>query len=529
MTKPNRNMLIVGGLLVVIVFIFLISNGQLKQQSLVTPPTKFTTSDGKDSWLATVSLDRNENFTVEFKTTPEIKPDGTIVSPQKNFTVQLKPGGNLCDYRLDSRSWPTIFGHNFNLMTYYEMGNPERHTPVYVESSSSDAKSFFGKGVLMDATDSGQSQTLADIDGKGILKVTSLFSVPGQQVCPSPSGLVVLNQEGTPRVISAVAWQNKQNAFITDTTVRCSLACALPFSPTCSQCIRDRINEIKYGQGIPTASNYVATFDSLTFDDPNREIKSQLLGTQALGRSSVGIPVMTLTADADYVNAIYYVKPKLSTPEILSISCQEVLESSTGTVRVAIRNAGDSMDTFRYTIKSNKGTISPASDSVAMDPGQVKTLDYVYSVPSVSSTEQASIDYQLCTSSQFDSKCIQKSCQYNIKDVPQNSPPPGDVLRCGDNKCSAEIGETSLTCSLDCTGSGTAGQCKVNQELKNNECICKAGFKQSYDKNSGDLVCTAPFDLFDFIQENIITIGIVTIVGAGAYYFLKSSKRGRKS
>ena len=530
MIKPNQKNLYLGaaGLILIILAFVYVNTSYKNSLSIITPPIKFTTSNGQSYYTTTVSIDRNESYTVYFNSPSQTLANGSTLVPQQNFTVSMTPWGNICLYQLRKNTWPTVFGYNFNLVTYYDIGNPERKTPVYVQSSNSDAKSFFGKGILIDATDSGSSQTLASLDGKGILTVTALYSVPGKLGCPSPSGLVALNSGGSPKIVSALDWQNARDAAIRDAPIRCATSCLIPGTSSCSACISGLVGTIVNGSGVPTAFNFQNQFNSLDFSDKNSIDKTEIDGVSAIGSSNFGVPVVTLTADAAYVNAIYYNKPQITTPQIVDLSCQQVSASTTTTMRAVITNTGDTGDTYRYTIKVDKGSITPSSDTVSVAPGEIKTIDYVYTTPSVTSDGQYNVNYQLCSSSQFGSNCVTKSCSNTIKYVPQGGSPPPGTLYCGDNICSPQIGETAQSCPMDCKASNTPPVCDpTSQTLVNNECICKTGYKQSYNSNNGQLMCTAPFDLFQWISDNVLLLGAVVVI-VTLLYVIVTSRGGRR-
>lgn len=519
MNNKTRNFAIIG--VIIILIVSLVAGWiRLPGFSLLSSSTNVQFSNGNVYQVATLTIDKTQSTT--FLMTPQnyTLSNGSTVVPRNNVTFTFTPSQQFCTYRLDAQSDPVILGQNLNGWNYYGVGNPRLSAFVRINSSASNGD------VTLNVTNVGEQLTLPASDGSGSVSAQVQGVLGTGSNCPDSSGLVVLNNNGQPRVVSQAAYNDYKTRRINDAYITCGFGGVLnPLSV--STCINNALVDVSTGSGIPEASNFRGEFQGLTFADSiGTQIKTQITGV--VNPTRFANPVITLTADQAYFNSFIYSPPRLSQPQILSISCGDMTESRSATIRATFRNTGATNDIFTYTISTNKGSITPTTGTIPMNAGDQGVQNFVYSVPSVSSTEPYNVNVQLCTSNQIQSNCVQSQCNGNIIDVPPPAIPglPQNPVTpyCGDMQCNAARGETTLTCSQDCPVQPIATQCTMpNAQLINGECICNNGYQRSFDGQTGAMMCTAPNNYSQYLVYGVAGLAILAVVYQ--LFFAKGSKR----
>jgi len=517
MNNKTRNFAIIG---VIIILIISLNTGLIRipgNFSLLSSSTNVQFSNGNVYQIATLTIDKTQSTNYLMIPQNYTLSNGSTIVPSNSVTFTFTPSQQFCTYRLDAQSDPVILGQNLNGWNYYTPGNPRLSAFVRINSSASTGFA------TLNVTNVGEQLTLPASDGNGSVSAQVQGILGTGSNCPDSSGIVVLNNNGQPKVVSQAAYNDYRTRRINDAYIVCGFGGVInPLSV--STCINNALVDVATGSGIPPASNFVGEFDGLVFADPlGTQVKTQITGV--VNPTRFANPVITLTADQAYFNSFIYSPPQLGQPQILSISCGDMVESRSGTVRTIFRNSGAGNDIFRYTISSNKGSVTPSTGTIQINGADQAAQDFVYSVPSTTSaTEPYTINVQLCTSNQVGSNCVQSQCNGNIIDVPATLIPTQPMTPyCGDNQCNAARGETSLTCPQDCSAQTPITQCTMpNAHLTNGECICNDGYQRSFDTQTGTMMCTAPNNNQYLIW---IVAGIAILAVIYQLFVAKGSKR----
>jgi hypothetical protein len=522
MNEKNKQYLLAGG---VIFIVLLLVSQTVSLSVLATSDIKLI--DGKIWHSALMTADGAQQQTViEFNPSTYTYANGSQLVPTKNITITFTPQQQTCIYRLDTNYDPIILNYNLKLWKYYTVGNPTLKSYIRVESSNSN------NAVDLDATKL-DTATLSSKDGKGTLKINTYGALRTSSQCPDSSGITVLDNNGQPRIVQSSDYRTFTDSKKGDASITCGLICGLTSAvpvlgqANCINCISNALGDIGKGENIPVASNWVGEFAGINFgDSAGTETKTSLVGSSKQGSTRFGNPQFQVLADADYFSSILYVPAVDIMPQVDSLTCGNPDMATTTTHRAIISNPSSSDASFTYTISSDNGEITPSTNTVLISGKSQQALDFVHSIPSVSVDKPYSVNIKVCSVSQFGGKCVEKSCSGNINYIaPSVIPPAPSEHTCGDKKCEAQYGETTMTCSADCGVGGGTPDCSsiANSDLKNGQCICKDGFATKYDQSTGKQTCVVPSN------DEWLYYGAAALIGlVGIYLFTAKPKRGRK-
>lgn len=233
-------------------------------------------------------------------------------------------------------------------------------------------------------------------------------------------------------------------------------------------------------------------------------------------KGSPGVGTVTVTADAEYLDARYY-PPTQGKPKITSIDADAQVRGGTyGSIVVKVKNVGTDSGTFALRADSPLSII-PASTIVTLRPGEEQTVGFNVVGKSVNEDTKQEVEFSLCTTEQFSgSTCASKKTAITLT--------PGTVegARCGDNQC--QITETSSTCPNDCEN---VKQCDATAHLRldvgRGACVCEEGFNLQQD-NLGRTYCQESAQIS---SASLIAAGIILVIILGMVA-LKMNKGKKK-
>lgn len=494
---------LISGILIVIMLLGVLTfTGVLPQFSLVTVSEPFKTTDGKTYQTAEILVYGNEQI-VTLLTNDYESSEGKQGAPD-NITVTFKPKNQICTYVLTPRPEPYISFTNtrYDLWKVYYPDSPTLSAKVGITSSdSSDSKTV---ETNLDGTSIESSVQLKEKDGVGILTATTKGIMGGNKVCPDTSGIVVLDNKGTPKVVSEAGYISYRDSRIRDLFL--SGACLNPANigavvfktGACYDNIMQVYSDITTGSNIPTASNFDSFRPSpitqylLTFQND----KTSLVGIATPGR--FGAPAFIITADKEYVDSFMYEKPPSEPPEIKSLVCGDVSESVPNTVKATLYNPNTEEATFRYYITASRGSITPDS-SIAIDADGEEQILFSYITPSITTQTGATVTLKACPIGQFAGDCVEKTASCTIKNdgglvvPPQPEPQP-------------------TSCSE-----------RPNTHSEDGSCVCDDGFVKRYD-DAGNWKCQSPSEeIPDWVIYGLAGVAVL-LVG----YALLSKPRRRR-
>jgi hypothetical protein len=384
-----------------------------------------------------------------------------------------------------------------------------------------------GGTATLNGTLVGNQVVIQDPDGKGTITLTTQGGFGTSVNCPSPSGIYVLNNNGIPKPVISDQYTQSVNTGINN----CAASCILFGSIGCTSCLYNHFTSTIQGSGLPIATNFNGEFQLLQFGDPyGTAIKTMMNGQAQPGRFQN--PVVEITADADYVNALYYDVPKTTTPEIKSLSCIQAPESSQSSVLAIVKNTGNTADNYNYQISTTLGSLTPSQGPLTVSAGGESMQAFIWSTPSVSADSPYTMTLKVCSSGEFGgSVCDIETCTNTIKDIPTPVIPPINPEptpnKCGNEICEANIGETYLTCPTDCQVPVPVVDCSAtpNSHLTSGECVCNDGFARSFDAQTGKMACNKPAET-DWMAYAVYGLLGVAVLALG--YALFGRKGGKK-
>lgn len=477
----------------------------------------------------TIDQSQGGTFTANLNPPAYQLSNGSTLYPGENVSVYFQPQTPKCNYTLTAQNEPVIFGYNLNLWKYYTMSTPAFSVPIWVKSSKASDSSIH----IIDGAAIGQTYSYQNTEpgGQGAITVQVQGTLGGSTSCASPSGNVVLNNNGQPYIVDSATYQTYKNGKLSDAAIVCGGICTLYGVQTnaCFQCLNNTLAAVSTGSGMPYSSQFTG-FSNLYFADPaGTSQKTLLTGEKSL--NSIANPVVTLSADSAWFDSFIYSPPQIATPVILTNSIGDFTMGQPSTFAVIVQNSPSSNAnaTFTYQVSSNLGSVNPVYGSTGvLKPGDQQQLFFNYAPPSVSANQPYQITVQLCSANQFGGNCTTKTYGGNIlyvapPIVPGLPPTPPPTHVCGDNICQAQYGENSVSCPSDCpntppvpTNCGSI----PNSNLQGGQCVCNAGFQRTFDQTNGQMQCVPPADWTQYIPW--VVGGIVVIVIA---YLVVSKRR----
>lgn len=481
----NSSVKYIGIILIILMIGYLLFNNVNIPFSVLSESKNVIFENGKVYNIVLLSIDKITSTTYLFKPSDYTLQNGSIVKGTKNVSILFTPENPICIYSLRAEGEPTIFGYNLNLWKIYYMTEPTITSNIKIKIDNEE-KILDGSGV-------GNKVIFFNKNNNGILEITTQGALMSKERCPSPSGLIVLNDNGRPKIVSQAKYIELKNAKFTD----CLIVCSSPLSPFCFSCWQEFQNLVLYGSQLPQAENF-KTFNALLFADPaGTETKTTLKGVMPL--NSATNPVLTIKADQNYFDSVIFSEPATK-PKIVSLTCSNALEEKTTTLRAILENTGNIDAVYNLRITTNLGSIKPTSTSLLVQAKQQNFQDYIWYVPSVSADTTYTITLEACS----DLGCDRKTCSNKILDVPpwpwQNDT---NVEYCGNGKCSTATGENYINCPQDCQKSQQT-KCPPNSQLKNNECICNEGYLRKFDVNTGEMYCEK--------ENNLLLYGAIVVI-----------------
>lgn len=468
--------------------------------------------DGKFYTIAQVSPASTDLATFKMKQGNQIAPDGTRVESNKEVVVTLRPAIPKVNYRLNPKH---VRIGGFTVYTYYELGIPEREQSIKVSTSTSTQECVFNN------FDTIGRCTIKDSDGKGFAEVSASGGFVAKEDIPQ-GNLVVLNNNGVPRVVDKLDYQNSLAGI------------GFCFNPlTILQC-QDALGSLSTGSSVPTVFAFSQYYQDLRFTDPSgTELKTKIAGvpkSQELVR-----PVVIITAEENFFDSVRFSpEEELVTPQLVSFTSGDAAEGTTRNYILTVKNPSSAEKTFSGTMDVSLGAISPESFTIRnIPPYSQGQVTFTYTAPSVSSKTPNTYTVEVCEVAQTGSLCAGQSYSRNILDVPETIIPTiPPVPYCGDGSCDLLIGETFVSCPSDCESEPPPTQvdCATIENSREyaGECVCNSGFARVFDSTTGEMKCTEPE------PDYLITAlwGVLTLTSLAVLYLLYErfikKKRGRK-
>jgi hypothetical protein len=514
LSQPQKIMII---LLIAFIFILPFTNilgspGTIISQSSVVLKNELR-GDGKLYTISTISIDTDTNLEYVMMGATKTLPDGTKIVTGGLEMFYIKANKPECKYQLKAN--PIKVGDTI-LFNYYTFNSVPSRSQVI------DIKNMHGKSIQVSAYDY-TDKILPDSDGKGFASVRPQGTWQGEKDCVGDisNKVIVVDKNGYPRVLQADAWQYEIASKI-------GSYCTNPLFLITGDCQRN-IENIRYGTNLPSHiySPGWNVYEKMMVNPSNAELKTQLVGTI----NSVGNPVIVITADEDYFESVRYAPGSdIVTPEIISFSNNEALEETITSYLLIVKNPSLSEKTFSVKITPKYGSVSQTSYQLKIAGGQQYKQTIIYSAPSVTSNVQEVFTIEVCDNWQVPSasKC---SVRTETRTIKNNDAiiPITNVKKCGDNVCSAEIGETKSSCPQDCGNepTPTPTSCKeIDNSIYSSDakdCVCSVGFDTKYNPNTGKMYCEKPQDIYGLV---LVILGAL-ILGVVVYTTLIKKGRGR--
>lgn len=404
----------------VVVFSGLSYFGLIKTQSVITPPIQAQVSDGRVVWISTIASDSIKdgvgfsNFNpadYTMQVSADGYPAGTQVLPKDDVIVYISKNDNLCEYILEAQTFNYAVG--FPLVKYYALRNPSRKIMVDVCIDATCKQ--------LDAVNFGEIP-LSFASNGGELTVKGIGALVGQKNCPEYSDVaLIFDSSNVPQYCSkASLFSRSSGSWIPDFT----LVTALFSQPKMNDYVIKGIQKVSFVSDFAAVPVVSATRNLLTGQMPDL---------------ALGVGAVTVTADAKYFRSAYIVPSQQAKPVIDSITITDIKQSSTGTATVKLSNTGNTGN-VAVEVSAERSEVIPESQAITLAAS--KTLTFRIVSPINSGADKLTV--KACTTDQLGSNlCVTKSKSFNIlADNP--------TLYCGDGKCTASIGETSVTCAKDC-------------------------------------------------------------------------------
>lgn len=383
-------------------------SGLFGQGSIVlSPPTSVSLSDGRVFWVMTnVGTDLSgSSYSFRFLKGSNLLV-GEGLEPKKSQTIMAMGVENSCEYQMVLTSKPVLFG--LKKYEYYLVSNPERIAKIRFSDS-------YGHVKVVDATES-QSFSLVDGDGKGEVVISTYGQTVGKSDCPESSNVaVIFDADGV-------------NYFFVDKS---------DLENKISQYaglggLGDFLNKIFGNDKVRSNTLFTSSFDGTVGVSSDR--------SGVLGVKKTGEVFWTLSADADYFDAVPVYTPGLVGDPSVSVSAVDTLKGGTSSVKVTVKNKGNFKADALLSMSVSQGSISPSSRSVSINPNGA-SYTFTWNV-GTSVTSSAKVTVLACSSSQFDgSNCDSASDSIRVTETKPS-------VFCGDGVCQSN--EDSNTCQVDC-------------------------------------------------------------------------------
>ena len=406
----NKKFLKFGIIFLSIVLIVSVVYFGFLRQSVLTPPTTVTLSNGKVYWVAAnVANSMDESWTFNYRVGQNVNDytlqDGSVVKPQKSMSIYFSKGDSYCYYTF-TEQYKTVYvtGIIPETFKYWILNNANRVANVRIRDSS-------GNDITVNGAQTLDNTFYDKTDGKGSVTIQSQGLLVSDSDCPPQENVAVyVNKDGYAKVVYKDQLINK-------------------------------INSLGYFASFGNILNYLSSSvdENTQFLNSFNNYDMSPLSGYFKGYKNLGNSILTFTADQDYFDSVVYTPPKIVTPSIYQLICP----SSIGTgasegINVKIRNLDSGSSGYVNIIPTGTNVvITPLSRNMLLSD----TISVPFTITAQSLAGTGRVDVQVCSQSQFGgSKCDSSSCSFNII---ENNP-----VICGDGVCQAS--ETNTTCPQDC-------------------------------------------------------------------------------
>jgi hypothetical protein len=409
--------------------LFLILGNNMLRQSVLSV-SNVQLKDGKYYWIATgVTGNTEEGFT--FLMQPQdydIPNTDNTLEPQRGLGLLIKKESSYCTYQVIPKTYTNsgIFGiFGTSTIDYYTLSSFERTANIKV--TNSDDKKF----VILDGT-AGEEATIKDKDGNGEVRIQTQGALQIKQDCPSPNGIAI-----------AYNPDNGDYIFMIEEIYIDLL-----------QQSTDPFIAIKgYNSRNPKAIGFINSFETPPKFD----------GSEVKGNTEIGNVLYTISADADYFNAVVYTPPTEANPIIKDIDFpNSICTGNTGTIEVTVNYGGEKGEVI-LSVDAQDSSVKPSSITRELD----KTLTETFRLQSGVNPVKAEIIVEVCAKSQFSNvNCDSETIKITQNECTEEE--EAQTTYCGDNICNGA--ETETSCVEDCYSGDSV---TLISETKQNESLCE--------------------------------------------------------